>query len=80
MRMLADDDDDVAPAASTKSQTSQQPAWMRSLLDRCQEWLSQLPSVSMPWFLFARVLIFSQKFNTLPQQAMITRPIVSSLL
>ncbi|SJL06320.1 related to Cytoplasmic dynein 1 heavy chain 1 [Armillaria ostoyae] len=52
MRMLADDDDDVAPAASTKSQTSQQPAWMRSLLDRCQEWLSQLPS----------------KFNTLPQQ------------
>jgi dynein heavy chain 1 len=44
MRMLADDDDEVTPAAS-KGQTSQQPAWMRTLLDRCREWLSQLPTV-----------------------------------
>ncbi|KAK1226991.1 dynein heavy chain [Marasmius sp. AFHP31] len=48
MRMLSDDDDEVAPSAS-KSQPSQQPAWMRSLLDRCREWLAALP----------------EKFNTL---------------
>ncbi|KAF8887780.1 dynein heavy chain protein 1 [Infundibulicybe gibba] len=46
MRMLADDDDDVVtPAATSKSQSSQsqQPAWMRTLLERCREWLEQLP-------------------------------------
>ncbi|KAI4519311.1 dynein heavy chain [Schizophyllum commune Loenen D] len=42
MRMLADDDDDVA-ASSSKVQTSAQPAWMRTLLDRCREWLGHLP-------------------------------------
>lgn len=47
MRMLADDDDEAVPSAGpSKGQTSQQPAWMRHLLDRCREWLSQLPSVS----------------------------------
>ncbi|TFY72237.1 hypothetical protein EVG20_g758 [Dentipellis fragilis] len=45
MRMLADDDDDVAPAAGpSKTQASQQPAWMRALHERCREWLGQLPS------------------------------------
>ncbi|TFK40902.1 dynein heavy chain protein 1 [Crucibulum laeve] len=44
MRMLADDDDEVTSTTSIKSQTSQQPAWMRTLLDRCREWLGQLPS------------------------------------
>ncbi|KAK7029674.1 dynein heavy chain [Paramarasmius palmivorus] len=48
MRMLADDDDEAAPSAA-KSQGSQQPAWMRSLYERCQEWLALLP----------------EKFNTL---------------
>ncbi|KAF9015424.1 dynein heavy chain [Cyathus striatus] len=43
MRMLADDDDEVA-STSSKSQTSQQPAWMRTLFERCREWLEQLPS------------------------------------
>jgi len=43
--MLADDDDEVVPSAGpSKGQSSQQPAWMRHLLDRCREWLSQLPS------------------------------------
>ncbi|OCH92714.1 dynein heavy chain protein 1 [Obba rivulosa] len=42
-RMLADDEDDVA-ATSTKGQTTQQPAWMRQLHDRCREWLGQLPA------------------------------------
>ncbi|KAG6918668.1 hypothetical protein DXG01_012485 [Tephrocybe rancida] len=45
MRMLADDDDDTAPTAAAKAQTSQQPAWMRTLLERCKEWLTQLPSM-----------------------------------
>ncbi|KAG7090771.1 Cytoplasmic dynein 1 heavy chain 1 [Marasmius oreades] len=47
-RMLADDDDEVTPSAA-KSQTSQQPAWMRTLLDRCREWLSALPSVCVSY-------------------------------
>lgn len=45
MRMLEDDDDEVTPAA--KSSTSQQPGWMRTLLDRCREWLEQLPVVRL---------------------------------
>ncbi|CCL98405.1 uncharacterized protein FIBRA_00400 [Fibroporia radiculosa] len=46
MRTLADDDDETAATSTgpTKGQTSQQPAWMRTLLERCQEWLQQLPS------------------------------------
>ncbi|KAH0590223.1 hypothetical protein H2248_000395 [Termitomyces sp. 'cryptogamus'] len=44
MRMLADDDEDAVASAATKAQTSQQPAWMRILLERCKEWLVQLPS------------------------------------
>lgn len=52
MRMLSDDDDDeVTPSAGpSKGQSSQQPAWMRNLLDRCREWLSQLPSVRYACF------------------------------
>ena len=46
MRTLTDDDDDTASTAGpSKGQTSQQPAWMRALLERCREWLTQLPSV-----------------------------------
>ncbi|KAF8060992.1 dynein heavy chain protein 1 [Lyophyllum atratum] len=44
MRMLSDDDDDTTAVAAAKTQTSQQPAWMRTLLERCKEWLIQLPS------------------------------------
>ncbi|TFK57575.1 dynein heavy chain protein 1 [Heliocybe sulcata] len=46
MRQLADDDDEVSPAAGGpgKGQASQQPAWMRNLHERCNEWLSQLPA------------------------------------
>ena len=47
MRMLADDDDEVLSTTAAKSQPSQQPAWMRTLLERCREWLDQLPAVCM---------------------------------
>jgi len=52
MRMLADDDDELLTTA-VKSQGSQQPAWMRTLFERCREWLGELP----------------EKFNTLAKQA-----------
>jgi len=45
MRLLADDDDDVA-ATSTSKSGSAQPAWMRQLYEKCKEWMSQLPEVS----------------------------------
>ncbi|KAG2345278.1 hypothetical protein BDR05DRAFT_908646, partial [Suillus weaverae] len=44
MRTLADDDELGSAAGPSKSQTSQQPAWMRNLHERCREWLTQLPS------------------------------------
>jgi dynein heavy chain 1 len=44
MRMLADDDDELMTTAIQK-QTSQQPAWMRSLFERCREWIGLLPTV-----------------------------------
>jgi len=45
--MLADDDSDSAPAVGApQGQTSQQPAWMRQLSDRCMEWIGQIPAVS----------------------------------
>jgi len=44
MRTLTDDDDELVTIAAQK-QTSQQPAWMRTLLERCREWLGLLPSV-----------------------------------
>lgn len=52
MRMLADDEDDAAAVAGpSKGQSSQQPAWMRNLLDRCREWLSLLPQVRVRYSL-----------------------------
>ena len=46
MRSLADDDEEeVKPSGPTKSQTVEQPAWMRALLERCKEWLGALPEV-----------------------------------
>ncbi|KAJ3827585.1 dynein [Lentinula raphanica] len=50
--MQADDDDETVTTATSKSQSSQQPAWMRQPFNRCKEWLSSLP----------------EKFNTLPAQ------------
>ena len=44
MRMLADDEDELLTTA-VKSQSSQQPAWMRVLFERCREWLGELPEV-----------------------------------
>jgi len=44
--MLADDDDEAVSPTAQKS-TSQQPAWMRALLDRCREWLGLLPKVRL---------------------------------
>lgn len=44
MRMLADDDEGVLSTTAVKSQSFQQPAWMRTLLERCREWLDQLPT------------------------------------
>lgn len=46
MRTLTDDDDD-STAAGPSAGTSQQPAWMRNLLERCREWLAQLPAVCL---------------------------------
>ncbi|RDB29164.1 Cytoplasmic dynein 1 heavy chain 1 [Hypsizygus marmoreus] len=59
MRMLADDDEDATPTDAAKAQTSQQPAWMRTLLERCREWLNQLPS----------------QFNTLAKQTGDSEPL-----
>ncbi|KAI9572626.1 dynein heavy chain and region D6 of dynein motor-domain-containing protein [Boletus coccyginus] len=54
MRTLVDDEDDVPSTGSPfKSQSSEQPAWMRNLHERCREWLTQLPS----------------SLNTLPKQS-----------
>jgi dynein heavy chain 1 len=53
MRTLADDDELGSAAGPSKSQTPQQPAWMRNLHERCREWLTQLPST----------------LNTLPKQS-----------
>ncbi|KAJ8521794.1 hypothetical protein ONZ45_g1564 [Pleurotus djamor] len=44
MRMLADDDEDGgATAGPSKVESSQQPAWMRTLYERCRDWLGILP-------------------------------------
>lgn len=72
MRMQADDDEETITAATSKSQTSQQPAWMRQLFDRCKEWLALLPEVCLLVFsIEAKIhgLFRSQKFNTLPAQS-----------
>ncbi|KAG1889346.1 dynein heavy chain and region D6 of dynein motor-domain-containing protein [Suillus subluteus] len=53
MRTLADDDELGNTGGPSKSQTPQQPAWMRNLHERCREWLTQLPST----------------LNTLPKQS-----------
>jgi len=64
MRMLADDDDEVVASSATKSQTSQQPAWMRALLERCREWLGQLPEVWIPALEQHLVLIIFMSRNS----------------
>lgn len=61
MRMLADDDE-VLSTTAAKSQPSQQPAWMRTLLERCREWLDQLPVVC------TTCCTISFRFNVLPLQ------------
>ena len=46
MRSLADDEeDDIKPTDPAKTQSNEQPAWMRALLDRCKEWIAALPEV-----------------------------------
>ncbi|KAF9498186.1 dynein heavy chain protein 1 [Pleurotus eryngii] len=52
MRMLTDDDDGATVSGPSKAESSQQPAWMRTLYERCREWLGVLPT----------------KFNTLTSQ------------
>jgi len=47
MRTLDDDDDEIGTKGDHASGTSQQPAWMRTLLSNCNEWLSVLPSVRL---------------------------------
>jgi dynein heavy chain 1 len=51
MRTLADDDEDESTSTAGPA-SSQQPAWMRALLEKCRDWLSQLP----------------EKFNTITKQ------------
>lgn len=53
--MLADDDDEETPTAASKGTTAQ-PAWMRTLLERCREWLSQLPAVRS-FFVFIHTVV-----------------------
>ncbi|KAF8528024.1 dynein heavy chain protein 1 [Hysterangium stoloniferum] len=44
MRALVDDDEsELAATAALNTGASQQPAWMRSLLQHCKEWLAELP-------------------------------------
>lgn len=69
--MLADDDDELLTTA-VKSQGSQQPAWMRTLFERCREWLGELPEVCAlitVCFSLVLTLLHLQKFNTLAKQA-----------
>jgi dynein heavy chain 1 len=70
MRMLADDDEVVSTTAA-KSQTAQ-PAWMRTLHERCREWLDQLPSVRQ--FRVRNYMYLShsryQQFATLAKQSL----------
>lgn len=61
MRMLSDEDEEAAPTAAAKSQTSQQPAWMRTLLERCREWLNQLPAVQKKFTLLRH--LFSNNYS-----------------
>jgi len=73
--MLADDEDEVVSTTTSNSQ-SNQPVWMRTLHERCREWLEQLPSVSWAHTLL-RILhgtcdslpVFFQQFATLPRQS-----------
>lgn len=44
MKSLSDDDETVT--VSTSEESSNQPAWMRTLMANCQEWLGLLPNVS----------------------------------
>ena len=47
MRTLVDDDEnEITSTTTSKGGASQQPAWMRSLLQHSQEWLAALPEVS----------------------------------
>lgn len=46
MRTLSDDDEVASTSSgSSKGDAPSQPAWMRSLLQHCQEWLGVLPAV-----------------------------------
>lgn len=49
MRTIGDDEDDAPASGATKQGSStQQPAWMKSLLQQCQLWLRSLPEVRGP--------------------------------
>ncbi|TIC37063.1 hypothetical protein E3Q09_01001 [Wallemia mellicola] len=43
MKSLSDDDETVS--VNTSEESNQQPAWMRTLMSNCQEWLELLPKV-----------------------------------
>lgn len=48
MRTLADDDDEVTSGTgASKRGVTQQPAWMRTLLQNCKTWAEALPGVSL---------------------------------
>ena len=70
MRTLVDDDDEITTSGPSKSQASQQPAWMRNLHERCGEWLTQLPPVIATCRCrFARVLLTLFSVNQYITQA-----------
>lgn len=71
MRLLADDDDEVTSTTTSKAPSSQQPAWMRQLYDRCKEWMAQLPEVSTIILSpdYANIYSSLQKFNSLSSQS-----------
>lgn len=45
MRTLDDEEDDAEAKPGATGGPAQQPAWMRSLLANCNEWLAILPTV-----------------------------------
>jgi dynein heavy chain 1, cytosolic len=65
--MLADDDDEsTGTSGPSHAQSSQQPAWMRNLLERCREWLAQVPAVGPPWSKYSNInSSLLQTFSTL---------------
>ena len=69
MRTLQDDEDDNGATGRTSSSPSQQPAWMRTLVGSCKEWLSLVPQVRRLIVLVSTKLIWPKGLTSLPKQS-----------